>query len=82
MAQIPTKTQRDQNLNTLKSEVETWAKKRIEQLDFEAKFMRAVVKGRTGSEELGSLNLFEASKIVQAEIDEFIVFNDSSSSGG
>ena len=74
--QIPTKTERDDNLNLLKSEVATWAKKQIERLDNEAKFMRAVVKGRTGSEELGSLNLFEASVIVQAEIDEFIVFHD------
>jgi len=75
MARIPTKTQRDQNLETLKSEVNTWAEKQIERLDFEARFMRQVVKGRTGSEELGSLNLFEASKVVQAEIDEFIVFS-------
>ena len=72
--QIASKRRRYENLNTLMTEVKTWAEDQIKRLDNEAKFMRAVVKGRTGSEELGSLNLFEASKVIQAEIDEFIVF--------
>jgi len=72
---IPTKTERDENLDTLAEEVKKWADDEVKRLDNEAKFMRAVVKGRTGSEELGSLNLFEASKVVQVEIDSFIVFD-------
>jgi hypothetical protein len=71
---VPTKTERDENLETLRKETKKWAENAIKRLDNEAKFMRAVVKGRTGSEELGSLNLFEASKVVQAEIDSFIVY--------
>lgn len=74
--QIPTKAERDANLDTLQKETKKWADDVILRLDNEAKFMRAVVKGRTGSEKLGSLNLFEASKVVQAEIDSFIVFDE------
>lgn len=69
---VPTKDERDENLKNLQDETKKWADKEVERLDNEAKFMRAVVKGRTGSEELGSLNLFEASKVVQVEIDSFI----------
>lgn len=78
---IPTKSSRDANLKALKKAVEDWATKEIERLDNEARFMKAVVKGRTGSEELGALNLSEAKELVTdelnavAEIDSFIVFD-------
>jgi hypothetical protein len=78
---IPTKKERDANLEALKKATEKWADKEIERLDNEARFMRAVVKGRTGSEELGALNLAEAAELVSkeinsiTEIDSFIVFD-------
>jgi hypothetical protein len=72
---IPTKSERDGNLELLKKKVKEWADDEIKRLDNEAKFMRQVVKGRTGSEVVGQTNLIESSLLVQSEIDEFILFD-------
>jgi len=70
----PTKADRDANLDALQSAVDDWGKKEKERLENEVKFMRAVLKGRTGSEKAGTQNLDELSTLLQSEIDAFIAF--------
>lgn len=70
----PTKDERDKNLDALKDAVKEWSDKETERLENEVKFMRSVLKGRTGSEQAGTKNLDQVSKLLQAEIDDFIGF--------
>lgn len=70
----PTKTERDAHLDALQSAVDEWGEKEKSRLENEVKFMRAVLKGRTGSEEAGTQALDSASALLQAEIDDFIAF--------
>ena len=74
---IPTKEKRDENLSKLQSAMKEFADKEIKRLDNETKFMRAVMKGRTGSEKLGTSNLLETAKLVQDEIDQFLLFEEA-----
>jgi len=75
MAKLPpTKDARDANLDALQSAADEWGKKEKERLENEVKFMRAVLKGRTGSEKAGTQNLDALSKLLQSEIDAFIAF--------
>jgi hypothetical protein len=70
--QAPTKDARDANLDALKKAVDEWAKTETARLENEVKFLRSVLLGR-GASEAGTKNLEEVSKLLQAEIDEFIV---------
>lgn len=75
MAKLPpTKTQRDANLDTLKTAVNTWGEKEKARLENEVKFMRAVLKGRTGSEKAGTQNLNTLQQILELEIEDFIAY--------
>jgi hypothetical protein len=57
----PTKADRDANLDALQAAVDEWGEKERNRLENEVKFMRAVLKGRTGSEEAGTEALDAAS---------------------
>lgn len=70
----PTKDERDANLDALQTAVNEWGEKERSRLENEVKFMRAVLLGRTGSEEAGTKALDSASALLQAEIDDFIEF--------
>jgi len=70
----PTKDERDENLQALSDAVKDWGKKEQDRLENEVKFMRAVLKGRTGSDKAGTTALDEAASLLQTEIDEFIAF--------
>lgn len=70
----PTKDERDANLDALQAAVDEWGEKEQTRLENEVKFMRAVLLGRTGSEEAGTQALDAASALLQAEIDDFIAF--------
>lgn len=75
MAKLPpTKADRDANLDTLKDAVKEWGDKEKTRLENEVKFMRAVLKGRTGSEKAGTKNLDTLSKFLKTEIDDFIQY--------
>lgn len=75
MARLPPdKTARDANLDTLKAAVDTWKDKEVTRLENEVKFMRAVLKGRTGSEKAGTENLNTLQEILKMEVEDFIAF--------
>jgi hypothetical protein len=75
MARLPpTKADRDANLDSLKSAVKSWGDKEKTRLENEVKFMRAVLKGRTGSEKAGTQNLDTLQKILELEVEDFIAF--------
>jgi hypothetical protein len=68
----PTREERDANLDALTSAVKEWGDKETARLENEVKFMRAVLKGRIGSEKAGTANLDSLSKLLQAEVDAFM----------
>jgi hypothetical protein len=73
MAKLPpTKAERDANLDSLKSAVKTWGDKEKARLENEVKFVRAVLKGRTGSEKAGTQNLDTLQAILKLEVEDFI----------
>lgn len=72
----PTKADRDANLDALKSAVKEWGDKEKKRLENEVKFVRAVLKGRTGSEKAGTQNLNTLQKILKTEIEAFIAYGD------
>jgi hypothetical protein len=68
----PTKADRDANLDALSNAVKKWGDQEKARLENEVKFLRAVLKGRTGSEKAGTQNLEALSSLLQAEVSEFI----------
>ena len=73
MAKLPpTKVARDANLDTLKAAVKMWGDKEKTRLENEVKFMRAILKGRTGSEKAGTQNLNTLQEILKLEVEDFI----------
>lgn len=70
----PTRDERDENLDSLQEAVDDWGKREQDRLENEVKFMRATLKGRTGSEQAGTEALDAASDLLQTEIDDFIAF--------
>jgi len=75
MAKLPpTKADRDANLDTLKDAVKDWGDKEKTRLENEVKFMRAVLKGRTGSEKAGTENLNTLKDVLKLEVDDFIQY--------
>ena len=70
---VPTKAERDANLDALQSAVEEWAAKEKTRIEEEIAFLRKVLKGRTGAEEANSTNLAASLELVTAEIDSFII---------
>lgn len=70
---VPTKAERDANLDALQSSVEEWVTKEKTRIEEEIAFLRKVLRGRTGSEEANSTNLAASLELVNAEIDSFII---------
>lgn len=70
--QVPTKAERDAHLDELKSAVQEWGDKEKTRIENEVKFMRAVLKGRTGSEEAGTQNLITLESLLEREIEDFL----------
>ena len=68
---LPTKDQRNANLDALKKALDQWASYEKTRLENEVKYMRAVLKGR-GAEQTGSKNLAQTATLLQSEIDQFI----------
>lgn len=70
---VPTKDERDANLDALKTAVDEWIAKEKTRIEEEVTFLRKVLKGRTGSEEANSTNLAKSLELVVAEIDSFLI---------
>ena len=69
----PTKDERDANLDALKKATEKWVEIEKKRLEEEITFMRAVLKGRTGSDDLTTKNLGVGEALTQVEIDQFVI---------
>jgi len=70
----PTKEARDKNLDELKDAVKKWGDEEKKRLENEVKYVRAVLKGRTGSEKAGTKNLEDLQKLLSKEIEDFVAF--------
>ena len=70
---VPTREERDANLDALKEAVDEWVAKEKTRIEEEITFLRKVLKGRTGSEVANSTNLAKSLELVNAEIDSFII---------
>ena len=70
---IPTKDERNANLDALKSSVDEWVAKEKTRIEEEIAFLRKVLRGRTGSNKANSTNLAQSLKLVTAEIDSFLI---------
>ena len=69
----PTRAERDANLNALKSAVDEFVSSERTRLEEENKFLRAVLDARGGAPDASQRNLASAGKLVQTEIDAFVV---------
>lgn len=72
MATDPRKTERDKRLTELKTATTKWATKEITRLEDEAKFLKSILKGRTGAGRLTNQNVADSSKLVVDEIAQFL----------
>lgn len=70
---VPTKDERDANLDALQTSVDEWISKEKKRIEEEIAFLRKVLKGRTGAEQANSTNLAKSLELVSAEIDSFII---------
>ena len=67
-----TKALRDARLIELKNATVEWADKEKKRLEDEAKFLKSVLKGRTGAGRLTNQNVADSSKLVVDEISRFL----------
>jgi hypothetical protein len=72
MAEEENKAERDARLDALKSATVEWADKETKRLQDEAKFLKSILKGRTGAGRLTNQNVADASKLVVDEISQFL----------
>jgi len=67
-----TKKLRDARLLELKNATVEWADKEKKRLEDEAKFLKSILKGRTGAGRLTNQNVADSSKLVVDEISQFL----------
>jgi hypothetical protein len=63
---------RDKRLDELKTATDDWADKEIKRLEDEAKFLKSILKGRTGAGRLANQNVADSSKLLVDEIGTFL----------
>lgn len=64
--------ERDARLDALKAAVKEWSTKEKKRLTDEVKFLKSVLKGRTGAGRLTNQNVADSSKFVVDEISQFL----------
>lgn len=69
---VPTKAERDANLDKLQKAVDDWFESEQKRLDHETQFMRKVLQGR-GASDTGTKNLAAVSALLQVEVDQFVI---------
>jgi cell division septum initiation protein DivIVA len=72
MTQQVDRERRDELLDKLKEAVDEWADKEEERIEAEVKFLKSVLRGRTGSERLSRSNTTEASVLLSTDLDAFL----------
>lgn len=63
---------RDKRLDALADAVNSWADKRKARLEKEATLLKAILKGRTGSERLNNVTVQSANDLAVDEINDFL----------
>jgi len=63
---------RDKRLDDLKDATDKWADKEIKRYEDEVKFLKSILKGRTGAGRLTNQNVTDSSKLVVDEISQFL----------
>ena len=63
---------RDQRLDNLADAVNTWADNKKARLEKEATLLKAILKGRTGSERLNNVTVQSANDLAVDEINDFL----------
>lgn len=66
------RNRRDALLDDLQQAFEQWHQNETKRVDREIRYLKSVLRGRTGSDRLGSANAEEASRIVQTDLDSFL----------
>lgn len=66
------KVARDKRLDALQKATAEWGKKETKRLKDEVKFLKSVIKGRTGSGKLASQNVSDSSKLLVDSIGQFV----------
>lgn len=65
-------TARNKRLDELKTATEKWANTEITRLEDEVKFLKSILKGRTGAGRLTKQNVADSAKRLVDEIDQFV----------
>lgn len=63
---------RDQLLDDLQAAVDEWGDAEEKRINDEVKFMRSVLKGRTGSERLAAANSAETQAVLAHDVEDFL----------
>ena len=69
---MASQAERNARLDRLSTAADSWANKRKRELEAEARMLRTIMKGRTGSERLNNSTVSAASDLVVEEINQFL----------
>ena len=72
MSKAGRQAERDARLDALKKATDEWADKETKRFEDEVKFLKSVLKGRTGAGRLANQNVADSSKLVVDEISQFL----------
>ena len=72
---VPTRAERDANLDALKEAIDAWSEAEINRVDSETRFLRTVLQSRNATIGMAR-NLAEGSLLLQDELDAFLAFTD------
>lgn len=72
MTQQVNRERRDELLDKLLEAVEEWGEVEQQRITDEVKFLKSVMRGRTGSERLSRSNTAEASELLATDLDAFL----------
>lgn len=72
MADKLSKTERDKRLDQLKAAVDEYGEKKKKQLDADVKFMKSVIKSRTGAGLLSNQAVVDSTKFLVDSIKQFL----------
>jgi len=66
------KTERDKRLDALEDAVKKYGNKKKEQLDADVKFMKSVIKNRTGAGKVANQGVTDSKKLLADSISQFL----------
>lgn len=69
---MASKEERDKRLEALKKATEEWAEQETKRLEDEVKFLKSVIKGRTGAGKLANQGVTDSKDLLVNKIGEFL----------